>query len=314
MPSRPLSIGIAVHRGLEVLLRTGDIEEAVTVATTDFAFIWSVVDQDDPVLAMSIDEAMALVEGLVRGWHRACYRGFLEEFEVITIEKEVRTLLAPDLTLMARADVVVRRREDGLLFVVNWKTTGYKSGWTGQWEDEIQAWTEALAMEEDLGERVAGVIFEGLYKGQYRDGVQASPLIYGFRKEDANAIRYAAKSPDRSWQRFKAWMQPGGLSWWIDWLPFDILEEQFVRSSPIFKNDEVVRGWLRQLVRRESDASHILAEGSEEEQLDFFWQNFGHERCKWCPFRPVCKQQTSIPMLMEEGRLMRRVDHHGEGA
>lgn len=241
------------------------------------------------------------------------------------VEKEVQALLAPNIVLQARADAVIQRRVDGANFVLNWKTSGSIKDWNEQWEDEIQAWTEALVMEEALGERISGVIFEGLYKGTYREGRNHSPLIYGWKLPVGGgrflySAEYKRFTKEQPWVKFPVWVerfvpdiQSGteALSYWINWLPLDVVAENFVRSTPVLKNDLVVEKWVRQVVRRETDMERMLqSDVPEGDREDFFSQHFSKWNCKGCTFRRVCKLQTTVEGMVETGELRERIDHH----
>lgn len=320
VPSFNLLIGLAVHKGLEILLLTGDLEEAILKQQEEWKSLTLKASEIDR-LAFSIEEGGVLSEALVRGWHRNSYPSFVEEFEVLMVEREVKALLAPNITLNARADGVLRRREDGANFVLNWKTSGSIRDWNQQWEDEIQAWTEALAMEDALGAPVQGVIFEGLFKGTFREGRNHSPLIYGWKlptKEgrflySAEYKRYTKETP---WVKFPVWTESfpfdgDSLVGWLNWLPADVLSENFVRSTPILKNNLVVEKWIRQVVRRETDMERMLQpDVPEQDREDFFVQHFSKWNCKGCVFTRVCKLQTTIEGMVETGELKERVDHH----
>jgi hypothetical protein len=272
---------------------------------------------NDPRFAYSVEEGQQLARASFLGWWRIIYPEFIQQYEVLTVEREIRALLAPGITLMARADGVIRERNTGLVYVLNWKTTSYKANWTQQWEDEIQPQTEAVAVEDSLSCDVAGVIFEGFYKGQQRDGIQVSPLIYGYTRMEGEVPLFSA-SHKPGWKRFAVWRgfhDKTGLEaiWdWVMWMPSDVLEEQYVRSAPILKNNEVVADWLEQVIRFELDVLHILESGSERDRELFFRQEFSKEHCRFCPFKPVCKKKTTIEQLLLEGVLKERVDHHGE--
>ncbi len=304
-PSLPLIIGLTVHKGLETLLLTGDIEAAVKALTEEFSHVGG-----DSLEAYPREENLALSEALVRGWHRSSYEAFLEEYEVLQVEKEVRALLAPGLTLAARTDAVVRRRLDGNIFVWNWKTTSNKTDWTEQWEDDIQMWTEALAIEDDLGLPVAGVIVEGLFKGSTRGGLSTSPLLMGYTRMAGDRQVYRS-GWEKGWTKFPAFRE-GGLKWWIDFLPLDVVQEQFVRSLPILKNNDVVSSWIEEVVQREGDITHHLESGSEEDRRRFFWRNFSKWNCRWCPFKKACKGVSTVEGMVEGGLLVPRKDHHAQ--
>lgn len=317
-PSIHLLIGLGVHKGLEILLKTnGDIEAAISAQKEE----WASLAKDHQIP----EETEHLIEALVRGWYRACWPTFIEQFEILMVEEEVKALLAPNITLNARADAVIRDRETGAIYVLNWKTSGSISDWNKQWEDEVQAWTEALVTEAVLGAPISGVIFEGLYKGTYREGRNHSPLIYGWKLplgggREIFSARYKRYTKEEPWIKFPVWASSlpveGGIRGWVDWLPLDVLREQFVRSTPILKNDRVVENWVRQVVRRETDIDRMLQEDvPEADREDFFTQHFSKINCGGCPFRKVCKLQTTIEEMIANGDLVRRVDHHaGNGA
>lgn len=256
-------------------------------------------------------EDIHIARGLLLAWFRLKWIPFNEEFEVLMNEKEIEALLSPLVTLQARADLTVKERATGRNFVFNWKTTSSKQSWNDKWRRDVQAWTETLAMEDALGEPIAGCFFEGFYKGSKYGGQSTSPLVYGFMKEEKGKKIYR---PDRapSWVKVPMWTGGfiGSQEEWILQLPLDVLEEQFIRSEPIMKNDDVVRKWIQQVVREEEDRAHVLESGlSQEEEEVFFIQRFG-EQCKWCCFGPVCDGASDIPTLVGDGFLVPRIDHH----
>lgn len=256
-------------------------------------------------------EDVYLAKGLLLAWFRVKWIPFNEEYEVLMNEKEIEVLLSPLVTLQARADLTVRERANGRNWVYNWKTTSSIKGWNDKWRRDVQAWTETLAMEAAIGERIEGCIFEGFYKGSKYGGMSTSPLVYGFFKEEKGRKEYR-HDREKGWQKFPTWTGGwyGSQEEWILSLPLDVLEEQFIRSEPIMKNDDVVRKWILQVVREEEDRAHVLASGlSQEEEEIFFIQRFG-EQCKWCCFGAVCDGSSSIPVLVEDGFLKPRVDHH----
>jgi len=303
-----LVIGLVVHRGLEFLFRSlGVLKIALEEAEKEFQ------DQmKGTTITADWREAKELAFALIIGWKRAKWDSFNEEFEIVSIEEEVEVYLAPNIILTARADMVVRRRVDGKLFVINWKTSGDKKDFSLKWDDEVQVWTEVLAIQDHLGEEVAGCIFMGLYKGGTSQaalykGRSNSPLVRGFERIDTLEISFESES-GKYWRRFT----PDNFETWINSLPAEVLDAQFMQSPPIFKNDDVVRDWLEQIVRLVTDSQRMLEpDVPEKDRLAFFTQAFGHFRCSRCAFRMACKKLYSIEELVEMGKLVERVDHHG---
>lgn len=309
-----LAIGQGVHSGMEWLFSyLRDEPEGPTMMDAVGAGLEEVErlligykNEENPFVLAKVDEAKLLVQALIYGWMRHRLVAFLEEFEVISIEKEITALLAPGVTLNARADLVVRRKADGCIFVWNWKTTGNKSQWTKQWRNEIQIITESLAVEEDLREPVAGVIMEGLYKGYSKDGVWQTPLLWAWETKNGLSAKYVAGA-----KRIPMWQDGRPRFDWIDSIPSEILDAQFVRSEPIPKNNDVVRDWLAQVVHNSRSDSYVLglpADQERERELHFD-QRFG-EACDFCQFREVCFKETEMEELVKDGVLVERVDHH----
>jgi hypothetical protein len=283
---------------------------------------------EDPTLRAQVVEGEHLVRGLIFAWIRAKALDFVSEYEVISIEEEVRVPLASNVTLAARADAVVRSRESGAFYVWNWKTTSGRPSpvtWTGEWTYAVQMWTEALAIEDHLGVPIQGCIVEGLCKGYRKDGKYSSPLVYGWKKHEVVDGRESMAfsweyERTKGWDKFNAWEFPvngGNLTpheAWLKGLPMEVLKAQLVRSEPILKNNAVVEGWLRQVVERETTIQHLLAGGQEvdkEALLSYFSQHWTSQ-CKWCPFEPVCTEKSTIEGLIGSGLLRERRDHHEE--
>jgi CRISPR/Cas system-associated exonuclease Cas4 (RecB family) len=290
-----LAIGVAVHAGLAVLL-LGGAERSDGPAESRRVWLDGLSGNTETA---DLRSASTLSTALVEGWARARLEAFLRDYEVLEVEKEHVVPLSPNLDLYARADAVVRERSTGLLFVINFKTSDNKKDWTLKWQHDVQAWTEALAMEHILKEPVAGCIFEGLYKGGRYGGAWTSPLVRAFQSPDG----------DWSWERKAGWTArsvesfPGGLSAWIDFLPLDVLEDQFMTSAPVIKQNDITEDWLRQRIRYFTDAQRMLEPDVEEkDRLLFFEQKFGW-KCRSCPFEKVCFEKLPIEDLVESGLL-----------
>ena len=322
-PAHDLIIGLAVHMGMEVLLKGGSLEDSNSAALAEYDKLtqrWVEVG-DDPLLLTIIARNRELTEGLVRGWIRTRWAQFQERYTVESVEKEMQIPLAPNVVLLARCDGVLRDNLDGNLYVLNWKTTSKSGDWTSLWMYDIQMWTEALVTEHDMKEEVVGCIVAGLRKGYKKDGVFRSILTSGWTRVNVNGVEeFACVRPKKespkapSWKSFstaeKHYPTGGiGLAGWVDWVPLQRLEDLFPFTPPIMKNNRVVEDWLSQVVRRETDAQYVLEEGSEEERLSYFYQNWGYA-CKWCSFKDVCTQRAPIEEMIKDGRLVEREEHH----
>lgn len=302
-PGQALRIGLTVHKGMEKILLSSESHTQIGDALEAMEAEYERLKGESPQ-----EDELPLCLALVTGWYRTKYLSFMKEYEVLSVEEPVESMLSPNIRLIGRCDAVVRSREDGMVYVFNWKTTKSKANWTRKWQHDIQMWTEAFLVQEKLGETVVGCIVEGLWKGYWKEGRFQTPLLYWWDDgSDIPSLSYVrGRQPKPSW---KGSPLPS-LSEWVYWIPQELVEGHFVRSNPILKNDAVVEGWLREVVRRESDVEHVL-QAPLEDQLLYFERRFSDSNCSFCPFQDLCYERAHLVDLLSEGRLARRVDHHG---
>lgn len=323
--------GIATHKGVENRLKGIDAKPAY-----DEAVAWYMeecarrgLDVEVPEDQLyTVREQAALVEAMLWGWERVRLPRILEEWEILEVEVEEVTPLSDDLTLAGRADVVARRRMDGRVFVWNFKTTGQPGArWYEGFEYDAQLLTEALAVERRMGEQVAGVVIEGFVKGQRvaidADGhevrgdeqasqrpivryIQRSPLIYGW-KVDANpplsqAVYDYQSSRKAGWHRFPVWDDPQwDVERWVNWLPAEVVEQQFVSVPPIMGGQGRTDSLVKQIIGIENRAKHRINQVarvvSDADELDLlFPQNFS--KCLW-PTKCQCFDLCHTPGVAE---------------
>jgi hypothetical protein len=299
-----LCIGLVVHKGMELMLKGCTDDQALM---DGMEAEW--LSQGQTLDQFKDEQNLALARGLVLAWKRVHLQGFLNQYEILMVEEEMQVLLAPNLTLQARADCVTRDRGDGSVLVWNWKTSGSVREWTQQWTFDIQAMTEALAVQEHLGEYVQGCVFEGFSKGGVYGGVSTSPLITGYT-DGSGVWEAGGKARGKEWSKRSTWREfQGGTPRWLDFIG-SLCSESFVRSAVILKNDEAVREWLKEVVRYETDVERMLdPEVSEEDRLTFFRKNPGR-RCQWCRFAASCWSGIPVDAL----GLDVREDHHPSGS
>ncbi len=295
-PSIDLILGLGVHKGMECLLQGMSPMEAAKEGQKEFLSLAPTSVSDARWNTMRV-EGERIIWAFINGFPLA-HPEFFTTYEVVGVEEEVRVALAGDVTLMARADAVVRDTS-GSLWVVNHKTC---SSWdASDWMYDVQMWTEALSMEQHYGVPVLGCIVTGFLKGGRRSGVLSTPLIYSWRKGEKVKDLYEAGGE-------KFLLSEEEISEKLRRLD---LGKHFPISPPVTRNDAVVEAWLDQVVRRESENAHILSDdATEEDRLQHFWQRFTKWTCPFCPFKDVCFGLASIQDMVDEGRLRRRIDHH----
>lgn len=357
----PLVTGIYVHRGLEAALRGSVPTEAAMMAKSAYLVECaerSLAVEEGSDVASVIEEQAAHVEALVLAWCRVRLPKWLAEYDVVEVEAEDRVPLAEDVTLAVRADAIVRRKLDGRMFVVNFKTVGQADDrWLRAWEVDMQLMTELLAAERRHGGVFGGVIIEGLVKGRrmpeknnvgdvigYRD---SSPLLYGYKVDADPPLVHGEYGWEytrrKGWYRFPVWkeqfshipgtiatfMTPGfrdalerttspvsALEYWINWLPEEVVEAQFVTVPPIMRDEERIASCVRQIVA----AEHTIACGIENiaNSGDFsytlnesFLQNT--HACIYpskCPMYDICWSPGVAADVAGSGLYVARQDHH----
>jgi hypothetical protein len=145
----------------------------------------------EPEGSHTCTEQIALLRFLVEGWIKQRLPYILKEFEVMEVETEMHVVLLPEkylptplantmqpVHLPLRMDCLLRRKSDGLLFILDFKTTGRASeDWNVNLDNSLQSHLYITGAEEIYGEPVAGIFYEGLVKG-YRemDKAKSSPF------------------------------------------------------------------------------------------------------------------------------------------
>lgn len=328
MSEFPLWTGSAVHRGVEEvhISDVAHLSTHVELARHTWrneAEQWMAEDARQDELA---NEQQALVEGLVAAWWYTKRQWFDETYEVLSVEREEQAPLTRKMLWMARPDMLVRRRTDGALFIVNLKTTKkVDDRWMEQWNYDQQTLSECVAVEERLGEKLSGVIIGALLKGEKleypkRSGLwyHNSPLIWAWHNESGKphprgewSARYEWRDEDgghklgNTWKKRAIWSTyPGGVLAWVEHLMVvdpAIVEEQVVLLPPVLRSDFEVQRWRDQTVSTETlismhraELSDVSSSNMEDMNLALdvaFPMSTSHGNCIWpsrCPYMPLC--------------------------
>lgn len=280
-PVAALEIGKAVHAGIACLLREAsmpNIELAVAAACGGFRDVTvptaAIVDNEGQ--PQDVEEALALIEALVRAWAAVRLPAWLQEYEVVAVEREEILELGPNIIFLARPDALVSRKADSSPMLVNFKTVSDPNKtWRDQWRYDMQTLSEVLPVEARVGEKLAGVIVEGLAKGkrlESRDKTfyyHNSPLIWPWKKSgeapftaDEFSGRYEWDDPatgkshrlGKGWTKVPVWKEPGGVKHWLDLLLSTdraLVEEQFVTLPPVLRSEWEIEEWKEATVDSE---------------------------------------------------------------
>ncbi len=255
------------------------------------------VQTQEGQLGMIVDVYSSWIRQIARAWCVVRLPRLVLEYEIVSTEQEEELLLAEGaVTFMARTDALLRRRCDGELFILNYKTVGEANQWwQEQWPLDMQTLSEVLPVEARLGQRVAGVLIEGLVKGgkrlQYPPGSGMwwinSPLVWSWRQDAVPpfAPSYAAKYEwvgedgkshrlGKGWHKQPMWEDEMGLAGWMEWLlenERELVEQQFVSLPPILRSELACVRWQQGVEFNEqvisTKAGHMLGRD------DFEWVN-----------------------------------------
>ncbi len=363
--SLPLLNGIAIHAAHARLLAGQTIDEVIALATKEYTEEVTAKgvfgEADTPAL---IKEQLAMLEGMVRLWAMWRLPAILEEYELAqfrngeivphavcgpepwgcdpAIELAWEWEMAPGLVQRLRMDAILRRKGDGMLHILDYKSTKYVSDvWRDKFEHSLQTELYVQALKEKTGEPVGGMLYEGLIKGAWRKDtaksspfyeqrIQSSPYCYAYRLEGADetvwVTDYTAK---KGFQKVRITDVMTTKEWVEEHLQHLVQpSEMFVSVPPIcpppFELERIKKQVVDQELRyHESLAEYrrLQASGQEEEAselLDLFAPQHASHCVQYgqenkCQFLGICWDQGSEP-LQEGGFEVRRPHHEGEAA
>ncbi len=187
---------------LKVRIDTAPLEEIIE---TQF------VDLPIEELNHLVEEQKALLYTLVDEWRKRRLPGILKEYEIVAVETEQAVVfhpadyLPPQLAQLLRPvripfrfDVLLRRKGDGLLFILDFKTaSGVSEDWNITLDNSAQSHLYCEAAKIIYQEPIGGIFYAGMIKG-YRqmDKAKSSPyrgytiqygsFLYGWK--DRNGV------------------------------------------------------------------------------------------------------------------------------
>lgn len=347
--------GIHIHEGFAFLLDPEgkhDLEGAVEVMlkgyTEEFEKQGLRQAQGEDVERILIEQRFML-EMMLRGWHRIRMPQFLSEYEVMSVERAWRWELTPGILLPLRMDAIVRRRDDGLLHVVDFKGTGTgDENFVLQHERSRQTILYLTALEEHTGEAVGGMLYEGLVRGSFRQDtakgspyygqrIQNSPLTYAYKLEQLDGMHLwrADYTKAAGWMRTGVW-ESFTPAEWLEFLVQTkdkegrvLLEKMFVPSVAVNPDPGFRQSSRRQIAIQErayldgllkfNTLRDIYDDTADETQAHLeAWATQKTGRCSKfgadhrCAFAAggLCFLPNATEILKDEEGFMKRVPHH----
>lgn len=339
--SLPLLNGITIHAAHARLLQGLGIDEVIRLARVEYALEMTtvgLVGVDDPMPLMK--EQLAMLEGMVRLWDLWRRPAILLEYTVESIEEAWEWPLAPGLVQRLRMDAILRRKDDGLLHILDYKSLAYPSAdWFNKFEHTLQTELYVQALKEKSGEPVGGMLYEGLVKGQYKKDtaksspyfeqrIQQSPYCYGWRMaggEVGEDIWYADYTSKKGFVKTRVTDVMSTKTWVEAHLSFLVEpSDMFVVVPPICPPPWELERIKAQVIYQEQEYHRMLANYQElmadglvdlaDEMLDRFAPQNGQRCYKYgldnrCPFvADLCWSQGADPL--NDGGYVRRVPHH----
>lgn len=320
----PLVSGSFIHKAIELHLTGTPLDDAIGYARGGY-----LLETGKDELACA--EQLCLLEGLVRAWVRFRLPTLLDEYEVVSVEEDLDWPLDCQIVDMVKCDVILRRKSDGLLFILEFKTakdTGM--WWQQQWEHNTQVLANTQAIQEVLGEPIGGMLIEGMVKGRFAKDtqkgspwfekvIQHSPLCYIYKDivegEAVYSTRYHPKA-----EKVAVWEEMG-VKAWVEAMTVDELGTLFTPVPPIKPRALDLLRWKQQTIYQERGIAADLAEIDEAEDeetaqrllAERFPKNDGHCHRYFghpCPFEPLCFTSEVERDPIGSGRYVWRVPHH----
>lgn len=316
--SLALSYGKALHLGLEWILRGSPVQEAISKAIASFPGI--------------SEEQRYLLEGHLLGWAELRYPALLSEYEFVLIEQELRWEVGEALGVrvvdMLRLDGLLRRRADRSLFYLEFKSAAScDDAWIEGWEINSQFLLNIQAVEEVLGERIMGVVIEGLEKGHrdidrskgsatYGQEIQNSPFCYAWSRVDGEGkrvteTRYRAGLSRCSWASLG--VSPEGVQRAIG----DDRSRLFPSVPALRPSGGQLRAHREQFLWQEARVYRktelVRAGGSLDQEFPQNPDQCRRFRRHPCPFLDVCFDPQTGRDPLGSGLYESRVPNHPEG-
>ena len=340
--------GIHLHEGFSALLGdrmsiSDSVARMLEGYRKDFERAGIRQATGDPEFVLK--EQTWVLELALRGWHMKRYPNFIEEYEVVSTERQWRWQLTDGIVLPLRMDAIVRRHDDGLLHIVDFKGTSTGSNdWMDSHENSRQTTLYITALEEYSGEHVGGMIYEGIIRGGYKTDTAKSSPFYGWKiQQTPYAYAYKLEDPlgmhvwepnytsRKGFVKSVVWDDHTPEQWLKRLDSAGVLDKLFIAGQPVNPPPQLRQSMRRQIAHEEREWFIGLARFNELRQLHGtdlhpevqehleMWAPQKTGRCNKygedykCPFKAangVCFLQNATELLPEDDYFQRRIPHH----
>ena len=158
-----------------------------------------------------------LIRRAMLGWEK--FRGpyWKRHFDVISAEQAWQWHLSPRIVQPLRLDKILRRKDDGVLGIFDYKTMGsVDPNWIQRMELSDQTHLYVQALKEHSGEHSLGICYDGVVIGKWSKGWHRSPFVMGYMKNGQVVGKYSTGATafdlcDYSDDAWWAWTEKAGI-------------------------------------------------------------------------------------------------------
>lgn len=343
--SLPLLNGTEIHEAHAKVLAGQDLDSVVAEMRKryrDAVELKGIYVSDD--VDHMVREQMAMLEALLRAFTRLVLPRILAEYDVVNIEQSHDWELAPGLVQKLRFDSIVRRRNDGMLAILDWKSMkSISEVWEQKLERSRQTALYTQAAEELYGEPVE-MMYVGMVKGEwakdtaksspwYGQKIQRTPFLYAYtldhesyttaytNRKGFHKIRTYEEMPIAKWVEYLFKHEPEVVNEQFTVIPGFAptlrerrrVKELVIREELKFHNDIELYKELK--AKADASGDSILLQQAED-FLDFVAAPLREENCfkygkdSRCPFYGLCFNEGAMEHVMVDGEFEAREPHH----
>ncbi len=286
-----------------------------------------------------IQRQATLAESMVRCWLIVRLPYFLANYELVAVEGEEESEIAPGIIFMQRKDSVWRHQERGTYHAMEFKTSGNNTeNFVNSWQYDLQQITHLLNFRGKYAHDPESVLLEIAYKGRKYQGEHVGALVSGYKQDildfdgQPSETEYDwvyGRCKTKGWKKFFIADEDFGTDkspsevWLNEVLDFETLQDHCL-SAEITHNPKRIEKWLNQ-TRREMIGVRdglVQLEGCDTdeefeamadilfpalEEKDSCAPYFGS---KACTFQDVCHGQDEMMDLHMTQGFKPRVSHH----
>lgn len=232
-------------------------------------------------------------------------------YDLVATERE-GILVHNDLWVGYTPDLILRRKTDKKLVMIDYKSTGTVSpGWASKWPFQVQMHLNMKGISEDFDEEVAVAYVLGLYKGYLgRTGRLHHPYVYAYKRGEKWGL-----NGWNGWEPVPATAYPGGIVEWVRFTGDEGKGKTFIWSSPIYRNDRLLSGLLCDRERRERNIARNLdaCRADLTRRAEVFEPRYSECTPTFgppCPYRSCCWNATIGADPLGSGEYVKREPHH----